>query len=97
MDLLATVSGLVILFALGEMEIALPFILASASVDRVVDISGLLLCVPFIFSTTKTSGSGVSRTLELARHEAERSKEEAEAANQVKSTLLANISDEIYT
>ena len=35
--------------------------------------------------------------LELARHEAERSKEEAEAANQEKSTLLANISHEICT
>jgi signal transduction histidine kinase len=93
----ATVSSLVILFVLGEMKLALSFILASASVDRIVDISGLLLCVAFIFPTTKISGAEVSKDLELARHEAERLKEEAEVANQAKSTLLANISDEICT
>ena len=57
----ATVSSLVILFVLGGMKLALSFISASASVDRIVDISGLLLCVAFIFPTTKISGSGVSR------------------------------------
>jgi len=41
-------------------------------------------------------GRGI-QDLELARHEAERLKEEAEVANQAKSTLLANISHEICT